>query len=338
MRCHALHVVTFSLLLPVAAYRILIEDQPFASVEPPSDAVQQKEFYQCTRQCRWTYGLNLTIVGGRSGWSHCQCFRGTEVLSIIPRFSDKDFDTTNTWSGTETSGWNCDFVCVQKNGEILTVTKEEAEKEKDLVKLHCGRCAACSAPEDIEVLAKTRKWITEVMTKVAARFAAPWGHQDPQRLRRDLLEANISFSEKRYDNRTDLPSCMDVWADNIMCDSMSCKSKCWLKFFNPKNAKTEITGDIHWYDLNAQCLRCDEVNCGPAFIKVQVCSCCWVSFATLPHEQWMLQSLLLEMWQWNEETRASICFLLTWDSANCGKVDIPIEEISALKSGSKQTQ
>ena len=28
-------------------------------------------------------------------------------------------------------------------------------------------------------------------------------------------------------------------ADNIMCDSMSCKSKCWLKFFNPKNAKTD---------------------------------------------------------------------------------------------------
>ena len=170
------------------------------------------------------------------------------------------------------------------------------------------------------------------------------------------LQANISFSEKRYDNRTDLPSCMDVWvpwfdieacgwnlaeisrnrvvdcskgstssshfgkcaqscdmksklriyncnlnpskinctslrvaiypflvvspwlmgvlqkspkyvvdnprhvrcyspllekcvyryhlvfmtqADNIMCDSMSCKSKCWLKFFNPKNAKTD---------------------------------------------------------------------------------------------------
>ena len=83
-------------------------------------------------------------------------------------------------------------------------------------------------------------------------------------------------------------------ADNIMCDAMSCKSKCWLKFFNPENAKTdagmffrtwrrkvrsfhktpwfccatslgvkhspwpvsmskEITGDIHWYDLNAQC-------------------------------------------------------------------------------------
>ena len=27
------------------------------------------------------------------------------------------------------------------------------------------------------------------MTKVAARFAAPWGHHDPQKLREDLVEA-----------------------------------------------------------------------------------------------------------------------------------------------------
>ncbi|CAK9006700.1 unnamed protein product [Durusdinium trenchii] len=91
------------------------------------------------------------------------------------------------------------------------------------------------------------------MTKVAARFAAPWGHHDPQKLREDLVEAQIDFSQTRYDGRTDLPSCMDVWVDNIMCDSMSCKSKCWLKFFNAKNAKTEITGRVPWYDLNAQC-------------------------------------------------------------------------------------
>lgn len=34
--------------------------------------------------------------------------------------------------------------------------------------------------------------MTQVMTKVAARFAAPWGHQDPQRLRRDLLEVEMN--------------------------------------------------------------------------------------------------------------------------------------------------
>ncbi|CAL1142336.1 unnamed protein product [Cladocopium goreaui] len=247
-------------------------------VEPPTEAQQQKEFFQCTRQCRWKFGntFDLTIVGGRSGWSNCQCFRhlvrerppvvsrpqarhgvtafrgADETLpQVIPRYSAKEFDTVNTWSGNETSGWNCDFVCVQQpDGSLTTLTKEEVQSQMlsaDFRKLHCGRCAACSAPEDIEVLAKTRKWITEVMTTVAARFAAPWGHRDPKRLRTDLVEANISFSEKRYDGRTDLPSCMDVWADNIMCDAMSCKSKCWLKFFNAKNAKTDA-----WRNFNIE--------------------------------------------------------------------------------------
>ena len=31
----------------------------------------------------------------------------------------------------------------------------------------------------------------QVMTTVAARFAAPWGHHDPKRLRTDLVEAGF---------------------------------------------------------------------------------------------------------------------------------------------------
>lgn len=47
-------------------------------------------------------------------------------------------------------------------------------------------------------------------------------------------------------------------ADNIMCDSMSCKSKCWLKFFNPKNAKTDpwkefVHGVCHTKDMLTVC-------------------------------------------------------------------------------------
>ncbi|CAJ1335274.1 unnamed protein product [Effrenium voratum] len=244
---------------------------------PPSQAVQEKEFYQCTRQCRWSFGFfNLQVVGGRKGWSKCQCYRlnnsslGYEVLlPAISRYSDKDFDTNNTWSGNSTSGFSSDYVCVQTSGGIVSMSKEEAVQAtaEGGKALHCGRCAACSAPADIEVMSKTRKWITEVLTALSARFAAPWGHHDPVRLARELTEAGIAFSRSRYDGRTDLPSCMDVWVDNIMCDAMSCKQKCWIKFFDPKNAKTEITGDIHWYDFNAKCLRCDETNCGPAFVK-----------------------------------------------------------------------
>merc|ERR1712228_571785 len=60
---------------------------------------------------------------------------------------------------------------------------------------------------------------------------------------------------------------MDCWTDNIMCTANSCKDKCWIKFFNAENKKTEIDGDIGAFDFNAKCLRCDEENCGPEFIK-----------------------------------------------------------------------
>merc|ERR1719247_2683911 len=66
---------------------------------------------------------------------------------------------------------------------------------------------------------------------------------------------------------SDQASCMECWTDNIMCDSMTCKSHCFMKFFDPANQKTDITGKIHWWNLNAQCLKCDEMNCGAEFIK-----------------------------------------------------------------------
>ncbi len=44
---------------------------------------------------------------------------------------------------------------------------------------------------DLCGICRPNSWM-QVMTKVAARFAAPWGHHDPQRLRRDLLKAEMS--------------------------------------------------------------------------------------------------------------------------------------------------
>ncbi|CAK9006698.1 unnamed protein product [Durusdinium trenchii] len=59
---------------------------------PPSEEEQKQEFFQCTRQCRWSFGLELAIVGGRSGWWRCQCYRlkssGFDVLEpVIDRYS-----------------------------------------------------------------------------------------------------------------------------------------------------------------------------------------------------------------------------------------------------------
>ncbi|OLP97916.1 hypothetical protein AK812_SmicGene19716 [Symbiodinium microadriaticum] len=161
----------------VSAYRL----QQTEAVEaadtpaPPDDEEQAQEFYQCTRQCRWQFGFfDLQIVGAKRdwkifhGWTMCQCYRlraspknasetpgGADVLSpMIPRFSNKQFDTVDTWSGNGTSGFDCDFVCTQdKAGQISTLETEAAKAAvaAGATFLHCGKCAACSAMHDIEV-------------------------------------------------------------------------------------------------------------------------------------------------------------------------------------------
>eukprot|EP00747_Dinoflagellata_sp_TGD_P134233 gnl/TRDRNA2_/TRDRNA2_175293_c0_seq10.p1 gnl/TRDRNA2_/TRDRNA2_175293_c0~~gnl/TRDRNA2_/TRDRNA2_175293_c0_seq10.p1 ORF type:complete len:376 (-),score=50.55 gnl/TRDRNA2_/TRDRNA2_175293_c0_seq10:58-1185(-) len=209
---------------------------------------------------------------------YCRCFKllddagkqFEEFDGFIPRFSSKAFDSKNTWSGKSEADFASSLkVCLEKpdSTDQVTFLQEDVEHAVNSLNyryLHCGACAMCSSLEDIEVLARTRKWITEVMTKVSADFAAPWGHHDPVRLANNLFALGMNFSRTSLPNK---PSCMDCWTDNIMCDSMTCKSKCWVKFFNAANQKTEITGDIRFWQFNKKCLRCDEDNCGPAFIK-----------------------------------------------------------------------
>lgn len=270
----------------------MIEEGPTAE---PFAGERARDFFQCDRQCRWFYGYfgmqkdNLIaakdIIGTHTTIlkkgkftrvkDKCQCFEkviraGKELFQPIdinvPRFSMKKFDTKTTWSGTDLDGFDTSFICVETKDGLKTMTKDSFDP-RDGFPLHCGVCSACSARQDLHILVRTRLWITEVMTKVSARFAAPWGHGNGTRLAFELENVGIGFSRNRWDGRTDLPSCMDVWVDNIMCDANSCKSKCWSKFFNAKNQKTEIIGRPRFWHFNAQCLKCDELYCGPAFIK-----------------------------------------------------------------------
>eukprot|EP00747_Dinoflagellata_sp_TGD_P134241 gnl/TRDRNA2_/TRDRNA2_175293_c0_seq6.p1 gnl/TRDRNA2_/TRDRNA2_175293_c0~~gnl/TRDRNA2_/TRDRNA2_175293_c0_seq6.p1 ORF type:complete len:346 (-),score=50.22 gnl/TRDRNA2_/TRDRNA2_175293_c0_seq6:62-1099(-) len=246
---------------------------------PPSPQEQVEEWYQCSRQCRWQHGPNdRRIVGKRARRKLCRCFKlqddaGTpfeEFNGVIPRFSKKKFDSLNTWSGESQADFASSHkVCLEKpdSTDQVTFLQEDVEHAVNSLNyryLHCGACAMCSSLEDIEVLARTRKWITEVMTKVSADFAAPWGHHDPVRLANNLFALGMNFSRTSL---PDKPSCMGCWTDNIMCDSMTCKHDCWVKFFDPANQKTDITGDVRFWQFNKKCLRCDEDNCGPAFIK-----------------------------------------------------------------------
>ena len=98
----------------------------------------------------------------------------------IKRTSSKHFDTVRTWSGDKPEDYSSPYVCVAENSgkdteKRYTMTVEQLESEegkkrlenKEITPHHCGRCSACSSRKDIEVLAKTREWITEVMTDVS---------------------------------------------------------------------------------------------------------------------------------------------------------------------------
>jgi len=249
------------------------------SGEPPTEAAQHDELWQCSRECRWKHGFfDRTITGIESNEDEmCECYSGQGLeLDRVKMYESKRFDVATTWSGSEeadkASAFSCPDVCVEVQGGSLETMPKAMAKATGAIILHCGWCAACSSRKDIAVIASTRDWITTTMTSVSAAFAAPWGHKDPERLAQDLVAVGFAVSRtpqgnvKRYDNAS-MPSCMDCWVDNIMCDSMTCKSHCWAKFLNPNNAGGDIVGKPKWYQFNKKCLACDEANCGPEFIK-----------------------------------------------------------------------
>jgi len=242
-----------------------------SEVEPPKEKERKEDLYQCDRQCRWEYGfLDRDIIGRRVEGSKCKCYKriaDDQYAELndgetLDRFNRNEFDVENTWSGD----FSCDLVCAKRGASLVSLTREEAAADAGVKVLHCGRCSVCSAEEDAVVLSLTRKWITNSMANIAGRFAAPWGHGDVGRLEKELSEAGMNFSTARADGRTDQPTCMQCWTDNIMCTRNSCIDKCWIKLFDSSNPKVDIT-NCGTFDFNCQCLKCDEEYCGPAFIK-----------------------------------------------------------------------
>jgi len=237
--------------------------------EGPSFEDRKSDLFQCDRECRWKFNFgDRSIVGKRTSYAGiaenhgnaCCCYQLTGVGesplklgdgNLIDRTSQKEFDTENTWSGTDTTGFDTVWACVKTaGGGFESMNKVQAKADGREI-IHCGKCALCSGLDDVAVLANTRKWITYVMTKTSAKFAAPWGHKNVSLLEKDLFDLAVSFSGPAGPDEE--PSCMKCWSDNIMCDARQCVSKCWTKFFDP--SPTE------------ECLKCDESTCGPEFIK-----------------------------------------------------------------------
>eukprot|EP00927_Polykrikos_kofoidii_P025192 TRINITY_DN22692_c0_g1_i1.p1 TRINITY_DN22692_c0_g1~~TRINITY_DN22692_c0_g1_i1.p1 ORF type:complete len:334 (-),score=40.60 TRINITY_DN22692_c0_g1_i1:240-1241(-) len=242
---------------------------------------RQTDFFQCDRECRWKYGFFRRNITGRrfSTWwntlgrgNECKCFDlssdspTTQMAgsAVIPAYSKKDFDTNTTWSGD----FNSKYVCIETfDGQLRTMLRDDALREGAEV-IHCGQCAVCSRKTDVIVLSLTRKWITHVMTAASSMFAKPaimGGHGNLSRLQSNLRELAMNFSQTPQ-SEFGGTSCMQCWTDNIMNDANNCKKWCWIKFFSPSNPRTDITKCQPW-DMNCQCLKCDEEYSGAQFIK-----------------------------------------------------------------------
>lgn len=130
--------------------------------------------------------------------------------------------------------------------------------------LHCGVCSSCSSLHDLAVLEATKATITTDITGCSTSFVLsqrnPFGHESVADLKRCLVSKGVDFSDdgRAWAQRTNRPSCMDTWTDNILNDASLCVPYCWTKFLQTGN-----TGNF----ARDQCLQCDEYTSGPAFIK-----------------------------------------------------------------------
>lgn len=112
---------------------------------------------------------------------------------------------------------------------------------------HCGQCGQCSTPVDIEIMALTKKTLTDD-TKNCGMQSFFGGREAVEQ----CMEEKIGFT----------PDCNDCWVDNVMCTKQHCKFTCIRTLYILRENNNKDKPD----ELNS-CLKCDEVMCGPKFIE-----------------------------------------------------------------------
>jgi hypothetical protein len=112
---------------------------------------------------------------------------------------------------------------------------------------HCGQCGKCSNPHDVRIYDQTRNTLFEESIH-CAKHGLVGGNRGASR----CLRRRVGLTS----------GCNDCWADNIMCDLRLCLFSC---FFHAIFAKG-VHGGSSNETLNP-CTQCDEVRCGPAFLK-----------------------------------------------------------------------
>jgi len=115
---------------------------------------------------------------------------------------------------------------------------------------HCGECAYCSNPHDIQVYVETRKTIAK-----KSKQCGPKVYFGSKGDVSDCLESKIGFTR----------DCTNCWAENMINTGDKCLFTCLRTLFSGFMAENNVKGSGEGGWLNA-CLYCDEKRSGPAFV------------------------------------------------------------------------
>uniref|UniRef100_A0A7S0JGM0 Uncharacterized protein n=1 Tax=Calcidiscus leptoporus TaxID=127549 RepID=A0A7S0JGM0_9EUKA len=253
---------------------------------------RETDFWTCDRECRWRFDFYDRRVRGKTVGLFkrtCVCWRGTQQLGHVPyRFTEAPFlgppPLSNMYANARefdpdfwADRYTTPFLCAVDLRVAPPIPRTfdagcspgdcKAGKAKleahGLTVLHCGRCGACSSPEDIKVLFDTRETITAHTTECSTKFKISntigLRAQKLGELKQCLRQAGITFSDdgRAWEEPVGKPTCFDCWTDNIMNDAQLCWNHCLGKFVKSGNAG---------HFAKDPCLQCDEYTSGPAFI------------------------------------------------------------------------
>jgi len=115
---------------------------------------------------------------------------------------------------------------------------------------HCGACAECSNPYDIQTYVETRKTVANKAKKCSS--VAIFGKEEALHT---CLEEEIGFS----------PGCTTCWAENMKRTAKKCMWTCLSAIITGFGKSNTVPGATD-FDLLNQCVYCDEKRSGPDFV------------------------------------------------------------------------
>jgi hypothetical protein len=164
------------------------------------------------------------------------------------------FENRNAIRAPDTSyNFITDIVCAFDPSNIQDFQTFESRELAHLAGYqvaHCGACAVCSNPRDIETYVVTRKTVADSAKKCAS--VAIFGREEALH---HCLKKEIGFST----------GCTTCWVENMQMTAKHCMWTCLSSIITGFAESNFVPGATDYGWLN-QCVYCDEKRSGPDFV------------------------------------------------------------------------